>query len=76
MSSERPTKSRPGALPEPDEADGHHRQTLTVTEAASLLGISRSLAYQLVADNTLPAKRLRGRIVIPRRNLERWVEQP
>jgi excisionase family DNA binding protein len=41
------------------------RLTVTVTAAAELLGISRSLAYELVASGELPSVRLGRRIVIP-----------
>lgn len=41
------------------------RLGLTVDEAAGLLGISRALAYELVADGTIPCLRLRRRIVVP-----------
>jgi excisionase family DNA binding protein len=44
--------------------------TLTVPEAAELLGISRALAYELVARKELPALRLGRRLVIPRRVIE------
>ena len=46
------------------------RLTLTVEEAARLLGISRALAYELVRDGEIPSLRLRRRIVIPRRVIE------
>ena len=49
------------------EAD---RLTLTVEEAAELLGISRTLAYELVTRRELPSVRLGRRIVVPRRALE------
>jgi excisionase family DNA binding protein len=43
---------------------------MTVEEAARLLGISRSTAYECVRDGTLPALRLRRRIVVPTSALE------
>lgn len=46
------------------------RLTLTVEEAARLLGISRSLAYELVRDGEIPSLRLRRRIVVPRRAID------
>jgi excisionase family DNA binding protein len=46
------------------------RLVLTVDEAAYLLNISRSLAYELIARGELPALRLGRRIVIPRVMLE------
>jgi excisionase family DNA binding protein len=42
------------------------RLTLTVTEAAKLLGISRGSAYECVRTGEIPSIRLGGRIVIPR----------
>ncbi|MGH9154504.1 MAG: helix-turn-helix domain-containing protein [Acidimicrobiales bacterium] len=50
------------------------RLTLTVEEAAQLLGISRALAYELVARHELPSIRLGRRIVVPRRALEVLLE--
>jgi excisionase family DNA binding protein len=49
------------------------RLVLSVSEAAGLLGISRGLAYQLVARGELPSLRL-GRRVVPRRALEALLE--
>ncbi|MCA1844015.1 MAG: helix-turn-helix domain-containing protein [Actinobacteria bacterium] len=54
--------------------DRSERLVLSVAEAAEMLGISRTLAYDLVARHELPALRLGGRIVIPRRPLERLVD--
>jgi excisionase family DNA binding protein len=48
--------------------------TLSVEEAAELLGISRTLAYELVARRQLPVVRLGRRILIPRRALEAMLE--
>jgi excisionase family DNA binding protein len=45
--------------------------TYSVTEAARLLGISRSSAYECVHRGDLPALTLGRRIVIPRMALER-----
>jgi excisionase family DNA binding protein len=41
------------------------KQVFTVSEAADVLGISRTLAYDLVAKGQLPAIRLGRRIVVP-----------
>jgi excisionase family DNA binding protein len=49
------------------------RLVLTVDEAAYLLNISRTLAYELIARGELPALRLGRRIVIPRVTLEKLV---
>ncbi|MGH8984648.1 MAG: helix-turn-helix domain-containing protein [Acidimicrobiia bacterium] len=50
--------------------------TVSVVDAAQLLGISRALAYDLVARGELPSLRLGRRVVIPRRALETLVEEP
>lgn len=49
------------------------RLTITVSEAARLLGISRNLAYQLAAQGGLPVPvlRLGRRLVVPRVAVER-----
>ncbi len=46
------------------------RLTLTVDEVAHVLGISRALAYELVARGEIPSLRLGRRLVVPRRALE------
>lgn len=55
-----------------DSGHRHHRgcATMTVTEAAHVLGISRSTAYELVRRGTLPSLRLGRRIVIPTHALD------
>ncbi|MGH9002016.1 MAG: helix-turn-helix domain-containing protein [Acidimicrobiia bacterium] len=50
------------------------RFVVSVPEAAEMLGISRRLAYDLVARGDLPALRLGGRIVILLRPLERMLD--
>ncbi len=45
--------------------------TVSVPEAAKLLGISRNLAFQLVRNGELPATRLGRRLVISRQALAR-----
>lgn len=51
------------------------RLTLTVEEAADVLGISRSLAYELVRRGAIPSLHLGRRIVVPIRGLEALVEE-
>ncbi len=51
-------------------------RTLTVVEAADILGISRSTAYELVRQGRIPSVRLGRRIVIPLTSLLRMLEQP
>ena len=54
--------------------DRPERLVLSVAEAAEMLGISRTLAYELVAREELPALRLGGRIVILLRPLQRLLD--
>jgi excisionase family DNA binding protein len=51
------------------------RLTLSVEEAAELLGISRGLAYELVRRGELPYIRLGRRIVVPTRALEALLDR-
>jgi excisionase family DNA binding protein len=50
--------------------------TLSVEEAARLLGISPGLAYQLVHRGDLAAIRLGRRILVPRHAVEALIRQP
>lgn len=52
------------------------RRTLTVEEAASALGISRALAYDLVRRGEIGSLRLGRRIVIPERVVEDLLAGP
>ena len=52
----------------------NERLTLTVEEAAALLGISRNLAYELVAAGRIPSIRLGRRVLVPRRALHHLVD--
>ena len=54
--------------------DRPKRMVLSVAEAAEVLGISRSLAYDLVARGELPARRFGGRIVVLLRPLQRLLD--
>ena len=50
--------------------------TLSVEEAARLLGISPGLAYELVHRGELAAIRLGRRILVPRHVIESLVSRP
>jgi excisionase family DNA binding protein len=45
--------------------------TLTVAEAAELLGVSSDLVYDAVAEGSLPCIRLGRRVLVPRPALDR-----
>ena len=50
--------------------------TLNVEEAATVLGISRGLAYEMVKTGKIPSVRFGKRVLVPRRALEKLLEQP
>lgn len=50
------------------------RLTISVTEAAQLLGIGRGTAYECVRTGELPSIKLGRRIVIPKRALQALVD--
>lgn len=53
------------------------RLTYTVSEVAQLLGVSRSKAYELVAEGQIPVVQLRGRRkLVARATLERLLDPP
>jgi excisionase family DNA binding protein len=43
-----------------------HQLTLTVPEAARVLGISRSMAYEAVRRGEIPVLRFGRRVIVPR----------
>lgn len=49
--------------------------TLTVDQAASVLGISRGLAYEMIRQDRLPSVRLGRRILVPRSALTRFLNE-
>lgn len=54
-------------------AEGLGRLTWTVPEVAAALGVSTRHIYNKVADGTLDARPLGGRVLIPKESLERWL---
>lgn len=54
----------------------HERQTLTVEEAAKLLGVSRGSAYEPVRVGELPVVRLGRRLLVPREALSGYWLRP
>ena len=55
---------------------GDQSLTMTVREAAAALKIGRGLAYEAVRRGEIPAIRVGRRLLIPRRALEKLLEQP
>lgn len=56
--------------------DDSDQLTLSVEEAARLLGISPGLAYELVHRGELAAIRLGRRILVPRQVVEALINRP
>jgi excisionase family DNA binding protein len=50
--------------------------TYSVEEAARVLGISRNLAYGMVHTGALPVLKLGKRLLVPKRALEKLLEEP
>lgn len=51
------------------------RLTFTVAETARLLGIARNTAYDRVRTGEIPVLRLGRRLLVPKRALERLLEE-
>ena len=51
------------------------RLTYSVPECAGVLGLSRSNCYDLVKRGLLPAVRIRGRWLVPKKALEQMLEK-
>lgn len=49
--------------------------TVTIPEAAIIIGISRGLAYRLVKEGTIPSLRLGKRLLISRIRLEEFINK-
>lgn len=57
-------------------ADVGGRATLTVEEAAALLGIGRSAAYEAARRGQLPTRRVGRRLLVPVPALLEWLGVP
>ena len=56
-------------------ANANFVETLTIMEAATLLGISRKTAYKYAKNGELPGvRRLGGRYLVSKHLLEAWLE--
>lgn len=49
------------------------RLVWSVAEAAVQVGISERFARELIKRGELPARRLGGRVVVPKHALEQWI---
>lgn len=50
------------------------RATWTIPETARILGLSRAAAYRAAARGDIPARRIGGRLIVPRAALSRMLE--
>ena len=48
---------------------------LSVPELAKVLGISRAGAYELARQEGFPSFRVGSRILVPKENLVKWIEE-
>lgn len=49
--------------------------TYTVAQAAELIGISTWAYYEAIKKNEMPYRRIGRRIVVPRIQLEQWLNE-
>jgi len=52
----------------------YSKATLTISEAAIMLGIGRSLADALAAQDRIPVLRLGKRLVVPTERFMAWLQ--
>lgn len=57
------------------EAENREKLTISVTELAKMLGISRGGAYQLTRQATFPTLKINRRTLIPLAELRLWITQ-
>ena len=48
-------------------------ELLRVEEAAKVLGVGRTNAYEMIAFGELPVVRIRRAVRVPRKSLEDWI---
>jgi excisionase family DNA binding protein len=47
----------------------------TVDEAGPAIGVSRSTVFEMIRDGEVVAKKVRGRTIIPREELQRIIDE-
>lgn len=55
--------------------DSDARAAYTVVEIAMLLGLSRGGTYGLIRAGKIPALRMGGRWIVPKRRFHAWLDQ-
>lgn len=51
------------------------KMLLSISEVAAVLGISRPSIYQLIHSADFPIVRLGGRVLIPVKQLQEWLDE-
>jgi excisionase family DNA binding protein len=51
------------------------KEWLTVADLCEVLGIGRTLAYQLIVERTIPAVRIGRAIRVRKADVEEWLEE-
>jgi excisionase family DNA binding protein len=51
------------------------KEWLTLADLCELLGIGRTLAYQLIAERTIPAVRIGRAIRVRKADVEKWLAE-
>jgi excisionase family DNA binding protein len=54
--------------------DQPRRAAYTVREVAALLGLSPGTTYALIRAGAVPARRMGGRWIVPKRRFHRWLD--
>jgi excisionase family DNA binding protein len=63
-------------LPQPEAAPALHESPfLSVAEVAEVIGVSRSQAWRMVRDGTVPSYKLGRRVVVARATLADWEDE-
>ncbi len=61
--------------PEPYRSFDELPLVLSVPEMAAVLGISRTVAYDLVRSKGFPSIRIGTRLIVPKENLMEWIQE-
>lgn len=52
----------------------NERLTLSITETAAALGVSRPMVYRLIQADGFPVLNIGSRRLVPKKALEAWIE--
>jgi excisionase family DNA binding protein len=66
---------RSGRMSEGQNGKVSGRETLSVEEAAKILGIGRNSCYAAVKSGAIPSLKIGGRLLVPRAGIERMIQR-